>query len=128
MRHCAIIFTALLLPTAAWAQAEPGNIDDLLQTHLKATSVVVRCAKAERSDEIVICARRDADRYRVPFVGYEAGDPHGEGFWGERERLQHKTTPCQDRGPFLVGCGPGVGVSVSVGLDGRGLKRRKLAD
>lgn len=84
------------------------------------------CRHTQASDEIVVCGRRDADRYRVPLVTPEAGDPRVETVSAERERYQHQTTPCQDRGPFLVGCGM-VGVSVGISGSGR-IQYRKLAD
>jgi hypothetical protein len=101
------------------------NVSALLQTHQALTSVEPRCKGEQRSDEITVCARRDAYRFRLPFIGYEKGDPRGETFDEERLRLQHKTTPCQDRGPFLTGCGF-VGISVGVKFRDRAVTRREL--
>jgi hypothetical protein len=114
----------LFVPISATAEVDAHSA---LAKYKKLTSVVPRCNSSARDDAITVCANREADRYRVPFVGYVAGDPRAEGFWGEKQRLQHKTTQCQDRGPFLIGCGS-VGVTVGVGLDGAGLKWRKRAD
>ena len=114
----------ILVPVAGTAQIDA---ESAVSKYKSLTSVEPRCNRATSSDQITVCANRDADRYRVPFVGYDIGDPRAEGFWGEKERLQHKTTQCQDRGPFLIGCGS-VGVSVTVGLEGSGLKWRKRAD
>ncbi|OYY89305.1 MAG: hypothetical protein B7Y45_12490 [Sphingomonas sp. 28-66-16] len=65
----------------------------------------------------------------MPFVDYDLGDPRHEGVEAERQRLQHRTTPCQDRGPFLIGCGSvGVHASTRVGGDGiTGARLRPLA-
>ena len=96
-----------------------------LDQHRRLTSVEPRCREA-RGDEIVVCGRRDADRYRVPLIEYDAGDPRTETVMGQRERLQNKTTPCQARGPYLVGCGM-VGVTVSSTIGRNGIKYRPLA-
>jgi hypothetical protein len=111
----------LLLATPAAAQSA-----DPLKTYTEKTSVVVRCARPA-GEQIVVCGRRAADRWRVPFVGYAAGDPDTPDVMGERERWQHKTTPCQNLSVFLVGCGM-AGVSVSTRLDGSGPRLRKMAD
>lgn len=87
------------------------------------------CLRSRAEGELVVCGRREADRYRVPLVEPEAGNPAQESVSAERERLQHQTTPCEDLGPFLVECGM-VGVSTSVGFGASGTKvrYRKLAD
>jgi hypothetical protein len=118
-----------LLPLFAASPAAILPMEDkvavLVKTHIALTSVEPRCKGSVRSDEINVCARRDAYQFRLPLVGFEKGDPRGETFDENRLRLQHKTTPCQDRGPFLVGCGM-VGVSVGVKFSDGSLTRREL--
>jgi hypothetical protein len=118
---------ALLL--MALAAGSPAHATEtVFDTYRKLTSVDPPCNRTPKDDEIVVCARRDADRYRLPLTGiFEAGDPKAESLMGERQRLQNITTPCQQQGPFLVGCGM-VGVSVSTAIGGSGgIKRRPLA-
>jgi len=91
----------------------------LLAAYRAKTRAEVRCDATASSSEILVCGRRNADRYRVPFVTITPGDPAHEGVPQERYRLQARTTPCQDRGPFLVGCG-----SVGIGLKAGGGKTR----
>ena len=75
----------------------------------------------------MVCARRTADRYRVPLVEHIPGDPRHEGVPEERARYVHTNTPCEDRGPFLIGCGK-VGVSMTTGAGGtRVWTERELA-
>lgn len=108
------------------ATAMPGTETlAALEVHHRLTSVEPRCRQAV-GDEIVVCGRREADRYRVPLIERDPGDPRGETLMGERERIQNKTTPCQQRGPYLVGCGM-VGVSVSTTIGRDGIKYRPLA-
>lgn len=91
-------------PTAATA----------LAIYRERTAATVRC-RAQPSDSVVVCARRAADRYRVPLVvPPDPGDPRHEGVHAERERLFARTTQCQEKTPFLVGCGS-VGVHMTTG-------------
>ncbi len=71
------------------------------------------CRAGADPDEIVVCAGRNADRYRVPLVtGPAPGDPKAVDALGERERLLVvPQLPC-GVGAFLQGCGS-VGVSAS---------------
>jgi hypothetical protein len=75
-----------------------------------------RCA-APAGNDVVVCGRRTADRYRVPLIEHDAGDPYHEGVPAERERLLARTNNCQEHSTFLVGCGmAGVSVSSSHGV------------
>ncbi|OQW72194.1 MAG: hypothetical protein BVN33_13430 [Proteobacteria bacterium ST_bin13] len=95
------------------------DVADLLKTYRDLTRAEIRCEQSADRDEILVCGARNADRYRLPFIAYDIGNPRREGVFEQAERLQHKTTPCQDMGPYLVGCGM-VGVGVTVG--GRGTR------
>lgn len=125
-----MVFNAVvMLASSAAVRADTGNLNasvsTALENHHRLTSVEPRC-RAARGDEIVVCGRRDADRYRVPLIEHDAGDPRTETLMGQRERIQHKTAPCQQRGPYLVGCGM-VGVTVSTTIGRDGIKYRPLA-
>ena len=109
----------LLLP--APAQADPMTRYEAL------TQVVVhRCIQPTGSNEILVCGRRAADKWRVPLIEYDAGDPRAEGVSGERNRLASAPKLKCGVGAILAGCGM-VGVSVST--TGRSApKFRTLAD
>jgi hypothetical protein len=74
---------------------------------------------------IVVCARRDADRYRVPLVSTVRPG-------STPERIEQMVTgPIGEarcgQGPFMVHCGS-VGVKMRVGSDGKArYVRRELA-
>jgi hypothetical protein len=125
MSRMAIMLTLVLF--SAPVAAESLTAETALMTYTERMATRPNCKRARAANEIIVCGRRDADKYRVPLIVYDAGDPRAEGLWGERARLQNQTTPCQDNSVFLVGCGS-VGVSVSTKLDGSGPKFRKLAD
>ena len=91
--------------------AQAVSVDAALARYHDETRVSVSCS-TPASGEIVVCGRRNADRYRAPLIEYDAGDPRHEGVPAERERLLARTNACQDHSLFLVGCGV-AGVSVS---------------
>lgn len=80
------------------------------------TSATPACSHPD-GDDVVVCGRRSADRYRAPLVVHDPGDPMYEGVPAERERLFAKTDNCQEKSAFLVGCGS-VGVKATVGAGG----------
>ena len=83
------------------------------------------CVVDPQSTDITVCRLRHADRFRVPFVVHDPGDPRYEGVQAERVRLLHRTTPLADLSPFQVGGGH-AGVSVTTNADGTqaaGLRR-----
>ena len=116
---------ASLAPFAGVAQPSPA-----IARYEALTSVVVNNCRTPRNDrEIVVCGRRQGDRYRVPFVGYEPGDPRGESVTGERNRLASAPAPKCGLGAVLANCGSvGVNVGTRVGVSGGGLKLRPLGE
>jgi len=116
-RMAAVLFIALSAPAAAE--------DDLLASYVEKTSAEPRC-KAATGSEIVVCGRRDADRYRVPFVMPTPGDPKRLGVHEERALWTYAPTPCEQQGPYLVGCGM-VGVTVSTKIGSGKIEYRPLA-
>jgi hypothetical protein len=114
--------TALILV----ALAAPAGAADPMDTYLDKTSAEPRCKAAAGSD-IVVCGRREADKYRVPFLIPTPGDPKTRGVPEERAMLIAQESPCESHGPYLVGCGA-VGVSVSTKFGGGGkIEYRPLA-
>ena len=110
---------ALFIP--AQAQADP------ITRYEAMTQVVVhRCSRPTGSTEILVCGRRAADKWRVPLIEYDAGDPRAETVSGQRNRLASAPKLKCGIGAVLAGCGM-VGVSVST--DGQSPPRfRTLAD
>ncbi len=119
------VMLASLSGTAADATAPDAFTPSVLEIYHQRTAVEPRCRQAA-GDEIIVCGRRKADKYRLPLIEYDPGDPRAETLMGERERLQNKTTPCQQRGPYLVGCGM-VGVTISTTIGRDGIRYRPLA-
>ena len=103
-----------------------AGTDDVMATYRARTAAERACVVDRDSTDITICGMRQADRYRVPFVAREPGDPAIQDVPAERERLLYRRTPVQELSPFLVGGGmAGVHVSTRDGV-GAG-EARKLA-
>lgn len=114
------IFFAFAALVAAPAHA------DAFEAYRAVTSVEPHCAKPSAPGEIIVCGNRRADQWRVPFVGYEAGDPAGEGISHERNRLASEPPiPC-GISAVLKNCGM-VGVSVGANFASGKLRVRELA-
>ena len=118
------IFLATLAVSAQ--AAEPP----VVQKYLAMTRVEPRCSAPKAGNEIIVCGRRRADRWRVPFVGYEIGDPRNEGVSSERNRLASEPRPtCGTTAFFSTSACGMVGVTATIGIGpGGGLKTRKPAD
>lgn len=92
------------------------------------TQAEIPCRSSTDESEIIVCSRREADRYRVPFVAPNLGrDSDG----ARLNRLigdpaQQGITPCGE-GAFTVRCGK-VGVTATIGFDGKvKMQQRELA-
>lgn len=113
-----------LLATAAQAEERAA-----MRTYKAMTQIEPRCATPRAGNEIIVCGRRRADRWRVPYLTKDEGDPSIQNVSAERNGLIPTSTPCQDRSIFLIGCGKGIGLSVSTTIaGGSGVKLRPLAD
>jgi hypothetical protein len=80
-----------------------------------------------RETGVTVCGRRAADRFRVPFTGYEPGDPRAQTVAGERQRLLNRTNACQDRRAIMVDCGFVGAHFTAGGRSGPRLSGRELA-
>lgn len=99
---------------------------DLIEAYLEKTSANPRC-KAAVGDEISVCGRREADRYRVPFVSPQLpGDPKTTNVHEERGRLVARQSACAQKGALPYGCGM-VGVKVSTRIGSGKVEYRPLA-
>lgn len=104
--------------------ATPVHADIAIDRYRAVTSVEPHCGKPSDSREILVCGARRADRWRVPFIGYDAGDPRGESVSAERNRLAAAPrVPC-GRGAIIADCGGGVGVKATVGFGASGTETR----
>ena len=101
-------------------------IEDPLMATAKARMAAERpCPTSVDETDITVCGMRTADRFRVPFVVHDPGDPAHESPRDERTRLLRRTSPLADLGPFQVGGGM-AGVTMTVGGEG-GTSFRKPA-
>jgi hypothetical protein len=102
-----------------------AGADDAMATYRARTSVEHRCVITPDTTDVTVCGRRQADRFRVPFVGGDNGNRVDDVPF-ERAAMLHRTTPIDDLSPFLVGGGM-AGVSVSTRGGVGGYKTRELA-
>ena len=116
---------AILLIMAGQSAAAQAAV-----VHYRAvTAAGPRCNAAANGNDITVCARRNADRYRLPLVEQTAGNPKIQDVSAERERLFAHTSNCQEKSLFLIGCGKvGVGATAGFGPGGvYGARLRPLA-
>ncbi|MDB5709360.1 MAG: hypothetical protein JWL96_1430 [Sphingomonas bacterium] len=93
-------------PSAAWLAQERA-----------ATRVSPICTAPTDSNEVTVCGRRHADRYRVPLIEIDRDNPANEGVPAERYRLLARTNNCREHNLFQVGCGmAGVTASTRHGI------------
>ncbi len=99
--------------------------DGVMAAHRRRTRADVPCEAPAAEGEVLVCGRRDADRYRVSFVATDIRDSVPT----ERAALMRNDFPrCGVTGPFfLESCGM-VGVTLSTNGRGVQIKTRKLAD
>ena len=102
--------TAIAMLAVASAAPALAQQSDALRAYAEKTSVEPRC-RAPRDGEISVCARRNGDEYRLPYIEYDAGDPDHAGVPAERAALIAQKNNCEEMRAVLVGCGM-VGVSV----------------
>jgi len=111
---------ALTIATPARAQSAEAVLDG----YREKTSVTVRCTQPA-GEQIVVCGRRAADKWRVPFVGFERGDPQGRSVSGERNRLASEPPVKCGIEAFLRNCGMvGVTAGGRFNSDGKFAVRR----
>src|SRR6202008_511485 len=79
------------------------SADAALVNYHAVTAVGPHCEAAANPSDITVCARRTADRYRLPLIETDPGNPKTQDVMGERERLFARTSNCQEKSVFLVG-------------------------
>lgn len=116
---------ALLQAVAPLPAAAPPA--DPVAAYESLTSVEPRCKTGPSGGDILVCARRGADRYRVPFLLPTRGDPKNLMPKDETARLLYRNQPCDELNAFgHVGCGM-VGVTVSTNLGTGEIQQREPA-
>lgn len=108
--------------------ASQSAVQTAMAEYLAHTQAEIPCRAPADPSEIIVCSRRAADRYRVPFV---VPDLSRDSDAARLNRLigdpvQQGITPC-GKGAFTVKCGA-VGLTATMGLDGTTrVQRRELA-
>jgi hypothetical protein len=88
-----------------------NRVEAVLKEYHELTRAETPCRDRAR-DEIVVCARRDAERYRLPLPSV----PSPRGAELRTARLLDPHAPACGMGAFTVGCGKvGAGMTVSFG-------------
>jgi hypothetical protein len=120
------MFLPLLLLAFQDAAPDTDRVGAAMASYRERTRAEIPCKTTNDDGEIVVCARREADKYRVPFV--PAGSPQNS--VPLRTATLTKDYGLMDCGQraIIAGCGPGFGVGVTVGADGSTrMIERKLA-
>ena len=115
----AMVMTMVMLALQGQDAVVPPSpsVEAIMARTRDVTGVQTRCVYNPNATDITVCGLRQADRFRVPFVEHDPGDPRHESLAAERVLLLNARTPVQDMGPFQVGGGM-AGVSVGVGAAG----------
>ncbi|UVO49848.1 hypothetical protein M0208_04680 [Sphingomonas sp. SUN019] len=103
-----------------------GADDGAMERYQRMTAAEPRCVYDPTSTDVTVCGLRNADRFRVPFVGSEEGDPAIQDVPSERRRMLNRRSPVEELNLFLVGGGM-AGVTVSTRGGVSGYETRKLA-
>lgn len=93
-------------------QAAASDASRIMAETRALTRATVDCDAKRTGNDILVCAARDADRWRVPFLTPEAGDPAIEDVHAERERLIARPNNCAEMRLMAYGCGM-AGVSAT---------------
>ncbi len=108
--------------------APQSTVTTLLADYHSLTRAEIPCRTPNDEGEIVVCSRREADRYRVPFVAPNLGHDFDAARLNRLigDPAQQGITPCGE-GAFTVKCGS-VGLTATMGLDGKvKMQQRELA-
>ena len=109
----------LLLAMALEAEAA-------LAAYQEKTRAEQACPVVRNATDVTVCGLRTADRFRVPFLAPDPGNPLHEPVAKERQRYLARTDNCREKSTFLVGCGS-FGLSVTTGGGKPGVQVRPMA-
>ncbi|MCC2977458.1 hypothetical protein LK533_12325 [Sphingomonas sp. PL-96] len=102
--------------------AQQANVDAALARYREATRAEYRCEPTADTNEVVVCALRDADHYRVPILEPTPGDPKIVDAIAERERLVKVIPITCGLSTSFEGCGM-FGATATVSSRGVGVSR-----
>jgi hypothetical protein len=108
--------------------AQQSSVSAAVADYRAATRAEVPCRAPSDDGEIIVCSRREADRYRVPFVAANLGRDSDAARLNRLigDPAQQGITPCGE-GAFTVKCGS-VGLTATMGFDGKvKMQQRELA-
>lgn len=100
--------------------------ETVLATYQEKTRAERGCPEVRDSSDVSVCGLRTADRFRVPFLAPDPGDPLHEAVAKERQRYLARTTRCEEKSLFLIGCGA-FGLNATVGGGEPGVQVRPMA-
>lgn len=100
-------------------QAVPMDAARLMADVRALTRATVECRQERAADAITVCARRDADKWRVPFVTPDPGAIDPDDVPRERSKLIARPNNCTEMKLMAYECGM-VGASMTSG--GRGTR------
>ncbi|WP_137863724.1 MULTISPECIES: hypothetical protein [unclassified Sphingomonas] len=115
----------LMIALLLLAQNEGQSPAQVMETHRERWSANPACRRARDENEIVVCSRREADKYRVPLTTTYNGPDTDQGRLNRLFDGADGHAPCGE-GAFLVRCGF-AGVTMSVSARGVRTVRRELA-
>jgi len=105
---------------------DQDRVGTMIASSRELTRAETPCRTSESEDEIVLCSRREADKYRVPLVAAGSAKTSVPLRTAELTKDMSRL-PC-GQGAFIAQCGPGFGVGITVGSDGKtSLVERELA-
>lgn len=112
---------SLILSLLAVQSADAPQVDRLLADHGEMTRAIIPCKITGDPNEIVVCAARDADRWRVAYITRDPGEPDPDNVPAEKARLLTQNgNNCRNMTLSVAGCGM-AGVSTTMG-NGRGVR------
>jgi hypothetical protein len=105
----------LMLPLMLLPAQDADVVETMLANYRAKTQADVHCRATAQGDEIVVCHRREFDRYRVPFV--PAANAKNSVPLRTADLVKDYARPECGQRAVIAQCGPGFGVTVST--DGR---------
>ena len=97
-----------------------------LATYREMTRAERGCPVVRDSTDVTVCGLRTADRFRVPLLEPDPGNPLHETVAKERQRYLARTNNCREKSTFLVGCGS-AGLTMTAGGRSPGVRVRPMA-
>lgn len=110
-----------MLAMVLMMQAIPIDAARLVAETRLLTRATVECRQSRAGEEITVCARRDADKWRVPLLTPDPGAIDPDDVPAQRERLIAQPSNCTEMKLMAYGCGA-VGVTMHSGRGGTRLE------